>query len=158
MQTRLWWLHIGTCVDSTCNDCVDEREPYEVYLQCIPTAVKSTALSHAPDRGMLKHADNAVSTWVSTLPPERDTKRCPKTIADSLESDHYCIKSYFSVSISKPTIIYRPVWNMASIDRPSFIAELSSVSEFSFVEKANQFCDFIRTVLDKHAPLLYGKL
>ena len=41
---------------------------------------------------------------------------------------------------------------MANIDRPSFIAELSSVSEFSSVEKANQFCDFLRTVLDMHAP------
>ena len=41
---------------------------------------------------------------------------------------------------------------IANIDRPSFIAEVSSVSEFSSVEKANQFCDFLRTVLDKHAP------
>ena len=41
---------------------------------------------------------------------------------------------------------------MANIDRPLFNAELSSVSEFSSVEKANQFCDFLRTVLDKHVP------
>ena len=41
---------------------------------------------------------------------------------------------------------------MANIDRPSFIADLSSVSEFSSVEDANQYCDFLRTVLDKHAP------
>ena len=41
---------------------------------------------------------------------------------------------------------------MANNDRPSFNAELSSVSEFSSVEKANQLCDFLRTVLDKHAP------
>ena len=41
---------------------------------------------------------------------------------------------------------------MANIDRPSFNAELSSVSEFSSVKNANQFCDFLRTVLDKHAP------
>ena len=41
---------------------------------------------------------------------------------------------------------------MANIDRPSFIAELSSVSEFSSVEKANKLCDFLRNVLDKHAP------
>ena len=33
-----------------------------------------------------------------------------------------------------------------------------SVSEFSSVEKANQFCDYLRTVIDKHAPLLCGKL
>ena len=41
---------------------------------------------------------------------------------------------------------------MASIDRASFIAELSSVSELSSVEKANYYCDFMRTALDKHAP------
>ena len=41
---------------------------------------------------------------------------------------------------------------MANIDRLSFIAELSSVSEFSSVEKANQLCNYLRTVLDKHAP------
>ena len=41
---------------------------------------------------------------------------------------------------------------IANIDRPSFIAEVSSVSEFSSVEKVNQICDFLRTVLDKHAP------
>ena len=41
---------------------------------------------------------------------------------------------------------------MANIDRPSFIAELFSVSEFLSVEKANQFYDFLHTVLDKHAP------
>ena len=41
---------------------------------------------------------------------------------------------------------------MANIDRPSLNAELSSVSEFSSVEKAKQFCDFLCTVLYKHAP------
>ena len=41
---------------------------------------------------------------------------------------------------------------MANIDRPLFNAEPSSVSEFSSVEKVNQLCDFLRTVLDKHAP------
>ena len=42
--------------------------------------------------------------------------------------------------------------NIANIDCPSFNAELSSVSEFSSAEKANQFCDSLRTELDKHAP------
>ena len=42
--------------------------------------------------------------------------------------------------------------NIANIDRLSLIAVLSSVSEFSSAENANQFCDFLRTVLDKHAP------
>ena len=55
-------------------------------------------------------------------------------------------------SLSLYRTLCRTARNMASIDRPSFKAELSSVSEFSSVEKANQFCDSLRTVLDKHAP------
>ena len=74
------------------------------------------------------------------------------TVTDSLESDHYCTKSYFNVSVSKPSTSYRTVRNIAKIDRPLFIAELSGVSEFSSVENANQFCDFLRTVIDKHEP------
>ena len=41
---------------------------------------------------------------------------------------------------------------MGNIDRPPFIAEFTSVSDFSSIKKANQYCDFLRTVLDKHAP------
>ena len=83
--------------------------------------------------------------------PDDDIHR--KSIdTDSLESDHYCTKSYFNVSVSKPSNSYKTVRNIANIDRPFFIAELSSVSEFSYVEKANQFCDYLRTVLDKHSP------
>ena len=74
------------------------------------------------------------------------------TVTDSLESDHYCIKSYFNVSVSKPSTLYRTDRNIANIDRPSFIAEFSSVSEFSSVENSNQYCDSLRTVLNKQAP------
>ena len=74
------------------------------------------------------------------------------TVTDLLESDHYCIIFYFNVSVFNSSNLYRTVRNMANIDRPSFIAELSSVSEFSSVEKAYQYCDFLRTVLDKYAP------
>ena len=73
------------------------------------------------------------------------------TVKDSLESDHYCTKSYFNVSVSKPSTLYRTVRNMANIDRPSINEKLSSVSEFSSVDKANQFCDSLCTILDKHA-------
>ena len=41
---------------------------------------------------------------------------------------------------------------MVDIDRPSFIAEHYTVSVFSSVEKANHYCNYLRTVLDKHAP------
>ena len=93
------------------------------------------------------HRCGHIIDWVIVRPDDDIHKK--STVTDSLESDHYCAKSYFNVSVSKPSTLYRTVWN---IDRPSFIAELSSVSEFSSVEKANQFCDYLRTVLDKHAP------
>ena len=46
------------------------------------------------------------------------------TVTVSLESDHYCTKSYFNVSVSKPSTLYRTDRNITNIDRPSFIAEL----------------------------------
>ena len=96
------------------------------------------------------HRCGHIIDWV-IVRPDDDIHR-KSTIIDSLESDRYCTKSYFNVSVSKPSTIYRTVRYIANIDRPSSIAELSSVSEFSSVENANQFCDFLRTVIDKHAP------
>ena len=96
------------------------------------------------------HRCGHINDWV-IVRPDDDIHR-KSTVTDSLESDHYCTKSYFNISVSKSSTLYRTVRNIANIDRPSFIAELSSVSEFSSVENANQFCDFLRTVLDKHAP------
>ena len=81
--------------------------------------------------------------WVIVRPD--DDTHTKSTVTDSLESDHYCTNSYFDVSVSKPSTLCRTVRNIANIDRPSFIAELSSVSEFSSVENANQFCDFLQT-------------
>ena len=96
------------------------------------------------------HRCGHIIDWV-IVRPDDDIHR-KSTVTDSLQSDHYCTKSYFNISVSKPSTLYRTVRNIANIDRPSFIAELSSVSEFSSVENANQFCNFLRTVLDKHAP------
>ena len=98
------------------------------------------------------HRCGHIIDWVIVRPNDDIHKK--STVTDSLESDHYCTKSYFNVSVSKPSTLYRTGqdWNIAKIDRPSFIAELTGVSEFSSVENANQFCDFLRTVLYKHAP------
>ena len=95
------------------------------------------------------HRCGPVIDWAIVRPD--DDIHTKSTVTDSLESDDYCTKSYFNISVSKPSALYRTVRNMTNIDRPSFIAEISSVSEFSSVEKANQFCDFLCTVLDKHA-------
>ena len=91
------------------------------------------------------HRCGHIIDWV-IVRPDDDIHR------KSTVTDHYCTKSYFNISVSKPSTLYRTVRNIDNIDRLSFIAELSSVSEFSSVEKANQFCDSLRTVLDKDAP------
>ena len=96
------------------------------------------------------HRCGHIIDWVIVRPDDGIHKKT--TVTYSLESDHYCTKSDFNVSVSKPFTVYRTVRNMDNIDRPSFIAELSSFSELSSVEKANQFSDFLLTVLDKHAP------
>ena len=101
------------------------------------------------------HRCGHINNWV-VVRPDDDIHRKP-TVTDSLESDHYCTKSYFNVSVSKPSTLYGTVRNIVNIDRPSFIAELSSVSECSSVEKAYQFCDFLRTVLSM-LPVLCGKV
>ena len=96
------------------------------------------------------HRCGHIIDWVIVRPDDDINKK--STESDSLESDHYCTKSYFNVTVSKPSTLCRTVRNIANIDHPSFIAEVSSVSAFSSVEKANQFCEFLRTVLDRHAP------
>ena len=95
------------------------------------------------------HRCGHIIDWVIVRPDDDIHKK--SGVTDSHESDHHCTKSYFNVSVSKPSTLYRTVRNIANIDHPSFIAELYSVSEFSSVEKANQYSDFLRTVLDKHA-------
>ena len=99
---------------------------------------------------MPTHRCGLIIDW-NIVRPDDDIHE-KSTVTDSLESDHYCTKSYFNVSVSMPSTLYRTVRNIAKIDRPSFIAELSGVSEFSSVENASQFCDFSRTVIDKLAP------
>ena len=83
------------------------------------------------------HRRGHIIDWVIVRPD--DDIQIESAVTDSLESDHYCTKSYINVSVSKPSTLYRTAMNIASIDRPSFIDELSIVSEFSYVEKASQF-------------------
>ena len=98
------------------------------------------------------HRCGHIIDWVIVRPDDDIHKK--SIVTDSLESDHYCTKSYFNVSVSRPSTLYWTVRDISKIDRISFIADVSSVSEFSSVEKANQFCDILHTVLYKHAPPL----
>ena len=75
---------------------------------------------------MPTHRCGHIIDWVIVRPD--DDIHIKSAVADSLESDHYCIISYFNVSVSKPSTLYRTVGKMAKIDRPSFNAEHSSVS------------------------------
>ena len=96
------------------------------------------------------HRCGHIIGWINVRHDDDIHKK--STVTDSLESDQYCTKSYFNILVSMPSTLFRTARNIANIDRPSFIAELSSVSKFSSVKKAYQFCDYLRTVIDKHAP------
>ena len=125
---------------------------FDNQLQSLTKQALTTLSLHSHVQVINKptHRCDHIIDWV-VVRPDDDIHR-KSTDTDSLESDHYCIKSYFNVPVSKPSTLYRTVRKMANIEHPSFIAEHSSVSEFSSVEKANQFYDFLRTVLDNHAP------
>ena len=126
-------------------------------LQSLTKQTLATLSLYSPVHVINKptHRCGHIIDWVIVRPDNDIHKK--SIVPDSLESDNYCTKSHFNVTVSKPSTLYRTVRNIANNDRPSFIAEVSSVSEFSSVEKANQFCYLLRTVLDKHAPLLCGK-
>ena len=51
--------------------------------------------------------------WI-IVRPDDDIHR-KSTVTDSLESDHYCTKSYFNVSVSKPSTLHRTVRNIATL-------------------------------------------
>ena len=89
---------------------------------------------------MPTHRYGHIIDWV-IVRPDDDIHR-KSTVTDSLESDHFCTKSYFNVSVSKPSTLYRTVRNIAKIYRPSFIAELSGVSEFPSVKMQTSFVTF----------------
>ena len=63
------------------------------------------------------HRCGQIIDWVIVQPDEDIHKT--STATDSHESDHYCTKYYFNVSVSKPSTSYRTVRNIANIDRPS---------------------------------------
>ena len=73
----------------------------------------------------LTHRCRHIIDWVIVRPDDNIHKKY--TVTDSLETGQYYTKSYFNVSVFKPSTLYRTARNMANIDRPSFNAELSSV-------------------------------
>ena len=76
---------------------------------------------------MHTHMCGHIIDWID-LRPEDDIHE-KSTVTESLESDHYCIKSFFHVSTN-----YTTVRNMANTDRLSYTAELSNVSVFHLLK------------------------
>ena len=74
------------------------------------------------------HRCGHIIDWVIVRPDDYIHRK--STVTDSLVSYHYCTKSYFNISVSKPSTVYTTVRNIANIDRQSFIAELSSFRVF----------------------------
>ena len=72
------------------------------------------------------HRCGHITDWVIVRPDDDIHKK--STVGDSIESDHYCTKSYFNYSVSKPSTLCRTVGNMVSISSLSFIDEHSSAS------------------------------
>ena len=54
------------------------------------------------------HRCGHIIEWVIVRP--NDDIHNKSIVTDSLDSDHYCTKSYFNVSVSKPSTLYRTVW------------------------------------------------
>ena len=125
---------------------------YDIPLQSPTKQTLSTLVLHNHVQVINKPTHTGGHITDSVIVRPDDDIHTKSTATDSLESDHYCTKSSFNVSVSLPSNIYWTVRNIANIDRPSFIAYISSVSEFSSVEKASQFCDFLRPAMDMHAP------
>ena len=78
------------------------------------------------------HRCGHIIDWV-IVRPDDDIHR-KSTVTDSLESDHYCTKSYFNVSVSKPSTLYRTVRNITKIDCPSFIANFPVFQSFHLLK------------------------
>ena len=57
------------------------------------------------------------------------------TVTDSLESDHYCTKSYFNVSVSKPSTSYRTVRNIANIDAHPLLLNFPVLQSFHLLKR-----------------------
>ena len=136
----------GVCLVGDMNIHFDN--PLQSLTKQTSTTLSLYSLVHVINKPT--HRCGHIIDWVIARP--NDDIHGKSTVTYSLESDHYCTKFYFNVSISKPSTLNMTARNIANIDRPSFIAELSSVSEFSYVDNAKQFCDYLRTVIDKHAP------
>ena len=93
------------------------------------------------------HRCGHIIDWVVARPDDDIHKNL--LLQTHLKKTYYCIKSYFNVSVYKPSTLYKAVTDMANIDRRIRIVGLSDVSECSSLEMAKHF---LRTVLDKHAP------
>ena len=94
------------------------------------------------------HRCGHIIDWVIVRPDDDIHKK--STVTDSLESDHYCTKSYFNVSFSIPYAGL--LGTLLKLTAHHLLVNFLVFQSFHLLKNANQFCDFLRTVIDKHAP------
>ena len=71
-------------------------------LQSLTKQTLSTVSLHSLDQVINKptHRCCHIIDWIIVRPDDEIHRK--STVTDSLESDHYCTKSYFNISVSKP--------------------------------------------------------
>ena len=88
------------------------------------------------------HRCGHIIDWVIVRPDDDIHKK--STVTDSLESDHYCTKCYFNVSVSMPSTFYRTVRNIAKIGRCNRQSEFTLL-HFTIFHRS---CDLLLRYLD----------
>ena len=78
------------------------------------------------------HRCGHIIDWVIVRPDDDIHRKA--TVTDSLESDHYCTKSYFNVSVSKPSTLYRTVRNIAKIDAHHLLLNIPVFQSFHLLK------------------------
>ena len=78
------------------------------------------------------HRCGHIIDWV-IVRPDDDIHR-KSTVTDSLESDHYCTKSYFNISVSKPSTLYRTVRNIATLTAHHLLLNFPVFQSFNLLK------------------------
>ena len=94
------------------------------------------------------HRCGHIIDWVNVQPDDDIHKN--STATDSLESDHYCTKSYINVLVSKPSTLHRTIRKIDNIDRHHLLLNFQEFQSFLLLKRQTS-SDSLRTALDKHA-------
>ena len=86
------------------------------------------------------HRCGHIIDWI-IVRPDDDIHR-KYTVTDSLESDHYYTKSYFNISVSKPSTLYRTVWNIATLTAHHLLLNFPVFQSFHLLKMQTSSVNF----------------